>query len=66
MRSLEVRLASAIFGAAEVVGLVPGRDVVDAAAAETVRHATATGGGPTMFWPGTTRRCNTRRAATFL
>ena len=41
MRSLEVRAASATFGAAEVVGLVPGRDIVDAAARETVRNALA-------------------------
>ena len=41
MRLLDVRPPSATFGAAEVVGLVPGRDVADRVARELVRDALA-------------------------
>src|SRR5262245_59580440 len=41
MTSLEVRIPSASFGAAEITGLVPERDVADAAARATARDALA-------------------------
>jgi len=41
MSWLEVRSPSGSFGAAEVVGLLPERDIADAAACETVRNALA-------------------------
>lgn len=44
MSSLEVRVASGSLGAAEIIGLVPGRDVADRVAVETVRDALATHG----------------------